>query len=266
MSGIMFPGKSIIITGASSGIGRSLAFHLSKYQTKLTLTGRDQARLDEVAESCRKNGSECVTVSADLTIEENCRKIIANAIQKFGKIDILINNAGLGMHSRFDEITDLSIFDTLMKINFFAAMWCTFYALPSIRENKGSIVTVSSWGGIYPSPFASAYGASKHALVGLMDSLRPELEDSGVTVTVVFPGWVATGISSRSVDGNGKPLGTALAHENNAMNVDDCAEAILKAIKNRKREVIFGFRGKIGRLMNLVYPKRVDQEGIRTLK
>jgi short-subunit dehydrogenase len=177
----------------------------------------------------------------------------------------LINTAGISMHARFDEILDVCLIEKIMRVNFLGSVYCTYFALPHLKQSKGRLVGVSSYGGKFPSPMASGYGASKHAMAGFFDSLRVELEDTGVSVTMVYFSWVKTGISSRAVGADGQPLGSALEHETDAMPVEDCAQLILEATAKRKREYI-PLHGKIGLFMKQFFPKAIDRVSQDTLE
>jgi short-subunit dehydrogenase len=185
-------------------------------------------------------------------------------LNEFGRIDTLINNAGISMHARFDEILDVCLIEQIMRVNFLGSVYCTYFALPHLKQSKGRLVGVSSYGGKFPSPMASGYGASKHAMAGFFDSLRIELEDSGVSVTMTYFSWVTTGISSRAMGADGQPLGSALDHEANAMPVEDCGQLIIEAAAQRKREYI-PLHGKIGLFMKQFFPKTIDRVSQDTL-
>lgn len=255
-----------IITGASSGIGRELALQLSQQHAFLALVARRETQLLEVAEECTRAGAECLVIPLDITSQENCHEIVTRTVKRFGKIDTLINNAGIGMHSRVEDVQNLEIYQSIMQVNFFGGLWCTYYSLPYLKETRGRIVAISSYAGLFSSPFASGYAASKHAMIGFLDSLRVELEGTGVSVTIVHPTWVKTGISSRLFDAQGNSLNNNLDHETNSMSLSECARRIIKAVEKRKRQAVFGIIGKLGLWLRTIAPKMVDEEGKRELK
>jgi len=249
--------NSVIVTGASLGIGRQIALQLASQGAHLALAARSEQELSRVASLCRERGGEAVAITTDVSDEAQCKALIERAVAEYGQIDSLINNAGLGMWARFDELSSLSLLETVMRVNFWGSVYCTHYALPHLRATKGRIVVVVSGGGKFPSPGLCGYGASKHALVGFFDSLRIELKRSGVSVTAVYPDWVATGISGRALRANGKPAGEVNAHEKGAMSPEVCAQLIVRAAAKRRREMISA-KMRFGLLMAPIVPCLVD--------
>jgi short-subunit dehydrogenase len=148
-------------------------------------------------------------------------------VKEYGRIDTLINNAGIGHASRFDEMQDLTIFEKVMRVNFWGSVYCTHFALPHLKNRDGRLVGISSLRGKLPSATADGYGESKHALAGFYDSLRLEFADYGVSVTTIYPRWVSTGISSRALRPDGTLTGKISIHEQGAMPVDTCARIII---------------------------------------
>jgi short-subunit dehydrogenase len=254
-----------VLTGASSGIGRELALQLAGQGTMLALASRNVEQLQEVAELCRQRGGEALVVPTDVSEQSQCRNLMEETFKEFGRINTLINNAGISMHGRFDEILDVCLIEKIMRVNFLGSVYCTYFALPHLKRSKGRLVGVSSYGGKFPSPMASGYGASKHAMAGFFDSLRVELEDYGVSVTMVYFSWVTTGISSRAVGADGQPLGSALEHEANAMPVQDCARLIIEAAAQRKREYL-PLHAQLGLFMKQFFPKTIDRVSRETLE
>lgn len=200
-----------------------------------------------------------MVIPTDVAEQSQCQNLIEGTVAKYGRIDTLINNAGFGVASRFDELQDLSLFEKVIQVNFFGSVYCAHYALPYLKETRGRLVGVSSLRGKFPSATADGYGASKHAMAGFFDSLRNELSESGVSVTMIYPGWVSTGISSRALRADGKPTGKISVHEEGAMPVDDCARQIVQAVAMRKREVVMTLQGKLGLWIRLIAPGAVDR-------
>ncbi len=185
-----FKDNVVIITGASSGIGREVALQLAAQGAKLSLAARDIERLEQVAAECRQRGAQALAVKTDVSIEAECRALIDRTVSEYGRIDTLINNAGISTWSPFDQLQDLGVLDQLMRVNYLGAAYCTFYALPYLKKSRGRLVAVSSLAGRNGIPARSAYAASKHAMTGFFDSLRIELADTGVSVTVIYPSFV----------------------------------------------------------------------------
>ncbi len=191
--------KTIVITGASAGIGRSLSISLAQQGANLVLAARNQEALAETLATYTKQGGKAIAVPTDVAQPEACQQLIENAIAAFGQIDVLVNNAGISMLTRFDEVTDLSIFEQVMRVNYLGAVYCSYYALPYLKANRGLLVAISSLCGKTAVPTRTGYVASKHAMQGFFDTLRIELRRSGVDVLVVSPGFVATDIRQRAL-------------------------------------------------------------------
>ena len=261
-----FQENVVIITGASYGIGRQLALELASDGAWLVLASRNVEKLEEVSKDCQQRGGKVIFTHADVANPIQCQNLIECTVAEYGRIDTLISNAGVGMASRFDELQDLAVFESVFRVNFFGSVYCTHYALPYLKKTRGRLVGISSLRGKFPSATADAYGPSKHAMAGFFDSLRIELADSGVSVTMIYPGWVSTGISSRALWADGTLTGRLSKHEKGAMPVDVCARTILKAVAKRKREVVMTFQGKIGLWVRLIAPKIVDEIALRGTK
>ncbi len=254
-----FKGKTIVITGASSGIGKELALQLSKTDSRLVLAARNLEKLKEVRKNCELNDSDILIIKTDVSKKEDCKNLISKTIEKFGKIDILVNNAGITMWAKFDEIKDISIFEKIINVNYLGSVYCTYYALPYLKKTKGQIIGISSLTGKNGVPTRTAYAASKHAMAGFFDSLRIELSDEGVDITMIFPGFVKTDIRKNALGNEGKTLGKSHIDEKGVMSVEKCAEIIIKGIKKRKREIIMTTRGKIGIFLKPFFPKLIDK-------
>lgn len=257
-----FREKSVIVTGASLGIGREIALQLAKQGACLTLAARSKEKLERVARQCRERGARASALPVDVSSQGDCRDLITHTVSVYGRIDSLICNAGVGMASRFEDLASLSVIETLMAVNFWGAVYCAFYALPYLKATRGRMVVVVAGGGKVPTPGLCGYGASKHALVGLFDSLRIELESSGVSVTTAYPEWVATGISSRALKADGTATGQVSTHEKGAMSPDACARQILEAAARRNRDAM-SMRLRLGLLLAQIAPRVIDRIATR---
>jgi short-subunit dehydrogenase len=258
--------KVVIITGASKGIGAELARQLAARGVRLVLAARGETELEAVAGECRKRGAEVVAVRADVAIERDCQAIVAGAITAFGRLDVLVNNAGATMWARFEDVRDMSILERIMQVNYMGAVYCTHHALPHLRASKGLIVGVSSLAGKTGVPTRTGYSAAKHAMTGFFDSLRIELAGSGVDVTMIYPGFVATGIRENATGPDGKPILVSPVKEGEVMSVEDCAARIARAMERREREVVMTARGKIGLFLKLVAPSLIDRIAKRAIE
>lgn len=253
-----FSEKTIVITGASEGIGRALALVLAPQRPRLVLAARNEARLVSAQEETEALGADVLVVPTDVTDPPQCKQLINAALERFGTIDVLVNNAGGTMWSRFDEVTDLGIFEHLMRLNYLSSVYCTHYALPHLKQSRGLIVAVSSLAGMNGVPTRTGYAATKHAQFGFFDSLRIELQGTGVDVTVIAPDFVVTEIHKRALKGDGAPLLDTPIKERNVMSARTCAEMIAHAMERRKRLVIGSARGHAGRWLKIIAPGMID--------
>ena len=258
----------MLLTGASSGIGAELARQFAADGARLALAARDVARLESVAAECRALGGEALVVPGDVSVETACASMVARAVAHYGQLDILVNNAGLGSSAEFERITDLSIFDTLMRVNYLGSVWCTAHALPHLKRTKGRIVAVSSLTGLTGVPNRTAYAATKHAMAGFFDSLRIELDGTGVSVTVIYPGFVFSEINQRALSPDGTPFGDRgfVRRKGETMETDECGRLILAAVAGRNRELVMTWRGKIGRALKLIFPRLVDRIALKAVE
>lgn len=256
-------GKVALITGASAGIGETLSLELAKRGMKLALAARGKEPLEAVAARCRALGVETLALPTDVADMAQCQRFVDDAQAHFGRIDLLVNNAGLGMWARVAEIPRgeaLSIFETLMRINYLGPVWTTHAALPALTESRGLIVAISSLTGKVGVPTRSGYAASKHAMQGFFDSLRIELAESGVDVSVISPGFVDTKIRARGFRADGQAHGESPRDESKGnMSVEVCVARIVKAIERREREVVMTAKAKVGQWVKLVAPGLVDK-------
>jgi short-subunit dehydrogenase len=254
----------VIVTGASSGIGHAVALQLAGQGAKVVLAARDGGRLESVALACRERGGEGLAVPTDVSREVECRALIDRAVEAYGRIDVLVNNAGIGVGAAFAELPDLRLFTSVMDVNFMGCVYCSYHALPNLREAKGRIVNVSSLGGKLALPYNTSYIASKHAMLGFSDSLRMELARDGVSVTVVSPYWVVTEFHERFLNKEGQPTGPSGRgiYTKRTMTADGCARVILKAAAARTREVVM-WPGPMGVWLKLLAPGLMDRVTIQ---
>jgi short-subunit dehydrogenase len=257
--------KVVVITGASKGIGAELARQLAAQGAKLVLAARDVADLEKVAAQCREAGGSATTVRADVTVDRDCAAIMTGAALAYERIDVLVNNAGATMWARFEEIEDVSIMDRIMQVNYMGAVRCTKHALPYLRQSRGLLVGIASLTALTGVPTRSGYCASKHAMRGFFDSLRIELMGTGVDVTMIYPGFVDTGIRENSAGPDGKPIGHVPVRLD-MMSVEECARITLAAMRSRRREVVMTARGKMGAWLKLVAPGVVDRMAKRVIE
>jgi short-subunit dehydrogenase len=261
-----YAGRSIVLTGASSGIGRALALALAEQRPKLLLVARDEARLREVASECERRGAAAAVLAADLTREDAAARVVDAAASAYGGIDVLVNNAGSGMMARFDELTDLAVFESLMRVNYLACVYLTHRALPHLKASRGQVVVMASLAGLTGVPTRTAYAASKHAVIGFFDSLRVELAGSGVDVTVIAPDFVDSEIHRRSIGADGRPLGKSPMQEAKIMSAEECAALTVRAMERRQRLAVLSARGRWGRIVRVFAPGLIDRIAARAVR
>ncbi len=266
MNSVTFKDNVVIITGASTGIGREVALQLADQGAWLALAARSAEQLESVAAECRQRGGKAIAIPTDVADESQCKRLIDRAAVEYGRIDTLINNAGISMWAKFEDLKDLSILDQIMRVNYLGSAYLTAYALPYLKRTRGRIVGVSSLAGKNGVPTRSGYAASKHALAGFFDTLRIELADSGVSVTMIYPGFVKSEIRERAAGADGQPLRQSPVHENEVMTAETCARIIIDAAAKRKREEVMTLRGKLGQWLKLIAPGLVDRIAQRAIE
>lgn len=254
-----FTGRVVVVTGASEGIGRAFCRALAPQRPKLVLAARARERLESLARECEAAGAETFVVPTDVTDEAACRALVEAAVERFGALDVLVNNAGGTMWTRLDEIADTSIFERLMRLNYLGSVYPTYYALPHLKRARGRIVAVASMAGLIGVPTRTGYAAAKHAVIGFFDSLRVEVADDGVSVTIVCPDFVVSEIHKRALGADGRPLGENPMANARIMTAESCAALMIDAIDRRERLLITSGRGKLARWMKLVAPGRIDR-------
>lgn len=260
--------RVVVLTGASDGIGAEMARQLAEAEGQdlaLVLAARNKEMLEQVAARCSAAGAHVLVVPTDVSDQVQCEALVATAAARYGRIDVLVNNAGKSAQALFEEVENLAWYEDLMRINFWGAVWCTHAALPYLKASKGSIVAVSSLAGLVGVPGRTAYGASKFAMTGFFESLRAELKPSGVSVTTAYPGVVATKIRYRGYNARGHQAGKSGLKEEGAMSVEECARLIIQGLNVRKREVVMTAKGKIGRFLKLLAPGLLEKMALNAL-
>ena len=253
---IYFKDKVAIVTGASSGIGLATATLLAKYQAKVVLAARSEDKLNELSRQLSQY-SEVISVKTDVSNQEECRILIEKTIQKFGRIDILINNAGISMRAMFIDL-DLSVIHRLMDVNFWGTVYCTKYALPYLLESKGSVVGVISTAGYKGLPGRTGYSASKFAINGFLDTLRSEHLYDGLHVMIYAPGFTASNIRKTALMADGSIQGDTPREEGKMMTSERVGEIMLNHIRKRSRRATLTFTGKLLLVLTRLFPTITD--------
>ncbi|OEK06449.1 SDR family oxidoreductase [Roseivirga misakiensis] len=250
--------KVVIITGGSSGIGKALALEFAKLGAKIVITGRNEARLTEVSQALEALNAPNLCLALDVSLEKDNATLVDKTIEKYDRIDILINNAGISMRALLEEI-ELEVFEKVMKINFNGTLYATKYCLPHILKSKGSIVGISSINGYRGTPARTAYTASKYAMNGFFEALRTEVMHRGVHVLVACPGFTGTNIRNAALTADGSEQGSSPRDEGKMMTAEEVALGIIKAIRKRKRDIVFTTQGKLAVFLNKWMPGRMDK-------
>jgi len=230
---------TVWITGASSGIGEALAYAYASEGASLVLSARSTDKLEEVKANCRGGGSVWI-YPLDVSDFDQCERVARRVLAETGGVDILINNAGISQRSRAAE-TAFEVDRRILEVNFLGTVALTKAVLPHMLERgSGQLVAISSLAGKFSTPLRTAYAASKHALHGFFDGLRAEVEDRGLRVTLVCPGWIRTDVSRNALTATGEKHGKMDAGQTKGMDPDECARRIAKAVRRQKREVYIG--------------------------
>jgi len=246
------------ITGASSGIGEALAYNYSAKGAKLIISSRNRDELFRVKMAC-KNPALVHVLSFDLENTELLPQKAADAIRIFGRIDLLINSGGISQRSLAIDTTAATE-ERLMRVNFWGTVALSKAVLPTlIAQGGGHIVCISSLVGKFGTRFRSAYSASKHALHGYFDSLRSEVYDKNVNITIACPGYIKTKVTINALTADGTPQGTMDEAQANGMSPEACAAEIVKAIEQKKEEVYIGGKEVKGVLFKRLLPERFSK-------
>ena len=251
-----FKNKVVAITGGSDGIGKALIESLLPLGAKIATCARNQDKLYDL--QLRHSTAPLHCIVADVSNYNDCKLFIDSTLKQFGGIDILINNAGISMRSLLRD-ADLDVFKKVMEINYFGTVYCTKLALESIIERQGTIVGVSSIAGYRGLPGRSGYSASKFALNGWLESIRTELQDFGVNVMWVCPGFTRSNIRNAALNNKAVAQGESPLNESELMSPEECAVHILKAIEKKRRTLVLTFKGKQTVFFNKFFPTLTDK-------
>jgi len=236
--------KVVLVTGSTAGLGRELAFQLGSEGAKVILNGRNPDKLESVAREIRALGFEAAFIQGDVCSPEECSKIIDRCIEQYGRLDILISNAGLGSGGSFEETTP-ETFRKVFEVNTLGTIYITHFALPHIREFCGSIVFISSLAGLRGLPYSSLYSGTKMALTAIAQSLRIELSGSGVHVGIAYVGFLKNGPEKRLMGPGGELQTTGQRETFRLQPIDEAAKAIIRLIRKRKVKIVMSTIGRI---------------------
>jgi short-subunit dehydrogenase len=253
----LFKDKVVVVTGASSGIGKATAVEFAKNGSRVIIAARSEGKLTDLMNQLNKEGFDVHAVITDVTKESDCQRLIEKTIEKYGTIDILINNAGISMRASFVDV-NLSVLHRLMDVNFWGTVYCTKYALPYLIENKGSLVAISSVAGFHGLPGRTGYSASKFAIHGFLETIRIENLKKGLHVMIIAPGFTATDIRKHALTADGSEQGESPRREENLKSPEYVARWVLKGIRKKKRNKLITLDGKLTALFQRILPTVVD--------
>lgn len=250
--------KVVIITGASSGIGKACAELFGLAGARVVITGRNAANLQAVAAHLTARGIDNRAVLADVSVEADNRRMVEETIRAYGRIDVLINNAGISMRALFEDV-DLDVIRKVMDINFYGTLYATKYCLPHLMAAKGSVVGISSIAGFRGLPARTGYSASKFAMQGFLETLRTEMLKKDVHVLIACPGFTASNIRNAALSKDGTPQGESPRDEQQMMSSEAVAGHILRAVEKRKKYLVLTTQGKLTVFLNKWLPGWMDK-------
>ena len=253
----MFSGKTIIITGATSGIGLACARNFASKGARLVLAARDQGKLEAVEKELSAS-AEVLAVRADVSCEDDCRNLVEKAVEHFGGVDILVNNAGISMRALFRDL-DLKVIRSLMDTNFWGTVYCTKYALPYLLKAKGSVVGVISTAGFVGLPGRTGYSSSKFAVRGFLNTLRIEHIKDGLHVMVFAPGFTSSNIRNTALTADGSQQGKTPRDEGKMMSAEQVALKMERGIRRRKAQMVLTPVGKLTYWLGNRFPRLTDR-------
>lgn len=228
--------KVFIVTGASSGIGKEIVNQLSLSGAKVVCASRTLSELQNISNAINSNGGSSIAVQTDITVLEECERMVNKTITKFGQIDGLVLNAGISMWAKFEDITSLDFFSTIMNTNYHGAVNCCYAALPFLKKTRGKIVSCSTAQAIIGFPNHSGYVASKHALHGFLETLSMECANQIFVLEAVL-GWIrGTNLRNNSFNADGeKYKEKKRKHSNESISLEFCVQKIIWGIKEDKK-------------------------------
>ena len=255
----VFERKVVVVTGGCSGIGRALVLRFVQAGARPVILDLDGEALDSLVLHLRDHhNSDALGLRCDVADPAAVDRAMAQVLERCGGVDLLINNAGITHRSRFVD-TSRAVFQRIMAVNYFGALYCTQAALPSLLRRRGQVIVLSSLSGFVPLHYRSAYNASKHALHGLFDTLRHELEGSGVNVMLVCPGFTATDMHKNALVGDGSVNAQPPVLVGKVASAQDVAEAIYRAALKRRTLLVLSNVGWRARLLARCFPRLFER-------
>ena len=260
-----FTGGTVLVTGAGGGLGRALALRFAQAGSNIVALDKDATGIESLRAGIEGRGGQCLALPCDVTDAEACARAIAAGVERFGRLDVLVNNAGMSQRSGF-AATDLAVIRRVMDVNFYGAVHCTKAALPHLLAARGLIVAVSSVAGYTPLIARTGYAASKHAMHGLFESLRTEVEPQGVDVMMVCPSFIATRIDRNALGGDGKPVRHAQVTTGGRLSPEAVAERIFAGAERGRRLLLVGRTAWLAWWISRLSPRLYEKLMARRLR
>ena len=251
----VFDRKVVLITGGCAGIGRALAERMAQAGARLVIFDLEQNALDGLVQHLAdRHNAEALGLCCDVSDAAAVQQAIALVVERFGGIDVLVNNVGITHRSRVVD-TSLKVFERIMAVNFYGALHCTQAALPSLTARGGQVIVLSSLSQYAPVPDRAAYNASKHALHGLFETLRGELDGTGVNVMLVCPGYTATDLRKNVLIGDGSTAPQPALAVGRVASPQDVAESIFQGALKRRQLLVLSNLDWRARLVARCFPR-----------
>ncbi len=260
-----FKNKVVVVTGAASGIGFALCKRFADGGAKICLLDMDDKALKVAERELTDSGVDCLGIVCDVSSRVQCEDSIRKAMDRYGGVDVLINNAGITQRGAFVD-TRISVFEKVMAVNFFGSLYCTKAAINSLVQRKGLIIVNESVAGLAPLLGRTGYSASKHALHGLFTSLRTEIRRSGAHVMIVCPGFVKTNLQTRALGGNGQVTKHPQSTVGSQGTPEEAAEAIFGGAVKRKHLLVLTPVGKMSYWISRIFPILYERMMARQLR
>lgn len=249
-----FNDKVVVITGSTLGIGLRVAAELAAMGAHIVLNGRNPERLESAAQQIGQAGGRVLAIPGDVADPASCQRLIEESVASFGRIDILINNAGMNMWGTVEQ-SDPHALRRIMDINFWGAIWTTQAALPHLRQTRGSVLFMSSIAAFHGLPLNAVYAASKRSLASLAESLRIELHDTGIHVGVAFIGLTETDQEKTVYDAQGQPIPRPVVSGGpTPQRIEVVTPAIRRMLLRREKQRVFSGIGRINYWVNRLLP------------
>ncbi|ACL03099.1 Short chain dehydrogenase/reductase SDR [Desulfatibacillum aliphaticivorans] len=247
-----FKNKVVVVTGAAGGLGKAICQRFAKAGAQIAATDMIPDQVEALEKELKEAGVPCKGYVLDVTDEDACWKVMESVVKDMGRIDVLVNNAGITHRSAFQE-TQTAVYRKVMDVNFFGSLYCTKAAIDQLIKNKGAITVISSVAGVSPLLGRTGYSASKHALHGLFGSLRSEMSDKGVDVTIVCPGFTKTNIDKAALDFDGKPTKNPQSTVGKIATPQETAQEVFFATARQKPLAVLSMVGKLSWIIHRLH-------------